>query len=67
MFIDGQFVDAVSQKTYDVYNPATGEVIARVPLADKEDVDTAVAAASRGIIGESGQPRRGTYYASRII
>jgi len=30
MFIDGRWVEAVSGKTFDTYNPATGEVLARV-------------------------------------
>jgi 1-pyrroline dehydrogenase len=45
MFVDGEFVDALSGETMDVLNPATGEVIAEVPKAGKEDVDRAVAAA----------------------
>ena len=31
MLIDGRFVPAASGKTFPVYNPATGEVVARVP------------------------------------
>ncbi|WP_298629693.1 CoA-acylating methylmalonate-semialdehyde dehydrogenase [uncultured Thermus sp.] len=37
----------VSRPTLPVYNPATGEVIEEVPLSGKEEVDQAVAAASR--------------------
>jgi len=47
LFIDGRFVDSVSRKTFPTYNPATGEVIAHVAEADKEDVDLAVRAARR--------------------
>ena len=47
MLIDGQLVDAVSGKTFDVYNPATEEVIAKAPLGGKEDIDKAVAAAKK--------------------
>jgi phenylacetaldehyde dehydrogenase len=47
MLIDGRFVPAASGKTFPVYNPATGEVIARVPEAETEDVDRAVSAARR--------------------
>jgi phenylacetaldehyde dehydrogenase len=47
MLIDGRFVSAASGKTFPVYNPATGEVIAQVPEAEAEDVDRAVAAARR--------------------
>jgi phenylacetaldehyde dehydrogenase len=47
MLIDGEMVPAVSGKTFPVYNPATGGVIANVPQGDKADVDLAVAAARR--------------------
>src|SRR3984957_959988 len=47
MLIDGKQVSAESGKTFAVYNPATGGVIANVPEGDKADVDLAVAAARR--------------------
>jgi phenylacetaldehyde dehydrogenase len=47
MLIDGRQVPAVSGKTFAVYDPATGGVIANVPEGDKADVDLAVAAARR--------------------
>ena len=47
LYIDGKFVPAASGKTFPVFNPATGEVIAHVPEAEQEDVDRAVAAARR--------------------
>jgi phenylacetaldehyde dehydrogenase len=47
MLIDGKMVGAVSGETFEVYNPATGTVIANVPSADKADIDLAVAAARR--------------------
>jgi len=47
MLIDGRMVGALSGQTFEVYNPATGQVIADVPEADKADVDLAVAAARR--------------------
>ena len=47
LLIDGKLVPAASGKTFAVYDPATGTVIANVPEADKEDVDRAVAAARR--------------------
>jgi phenylacetaldehyde dehydrogenase len=47
MLIDGRFVLAASGKTFPVYNPATGEVVAKVPEAEAEDVDRAVVAARR--------------------
>ncbi len=47
LLIDGQWVDAASGKTFPVYNPATGEVLANVAEGDKEDIDRAVKAARR--------------------
>ena len=44
-FIGGSFVASTSDETVDVVNPATEEVITRVPAGSLEDVDAAVAAA----------------------
>lgn len=52
MLIDGKWVPAASGKCFDVVNPATGDVLARVAEGDKEDIDRAVAAANRAF--ESG-------------
>lgn len=46
-FIDGKFMDAVSGKTFNSINPATGGVLTRVAECDAEDVDLAVAAGRR--------------------
>ncbi|MDT2047848.1 methylmalonate-semialdehyde dehydrogenase (CoA acylating) [Priestia aryabhattai] len=45
-YIGGQWVEASTSRTEPVYNPATGEVIANVPLSTKEDVDRAVETAN---------------------
>jgi betaine-aldehyde dehydrogenase len=45
MLIDGRMVHAHDRAELDVLNPATGEVVARVPSAGERDVDSAVAAA----------------------
>ena len=47
MLVDGAWVPAASGRTFDTHDPATGEVLASVPLGDVEDVDRAVAAARR--------------------
>jgi aldehyde dehydrogenase (NAD+) len=47
MLIDGKWADAVSGKTFETLNPATGQVIANVAEGDKADVDKAVKAARR--------------------
>jgi phenylacetaldehyde dehydrogenase len=45
MLINGQWVEAASGKTFPTYNPATGEVLARVAEGDREDINRAVKAA----------------------
>lgn len=45
--IDGHLCSASDGSTYDVLNPATGEVIGQVPDSTATDVDTAIAAARR--------------------
>ncbi len=50
--IDGKWVPAAGGKDFDVFNPADGSVIARVPDSDKEDINRAVTAARRAF--ESG-------------
>jgi len=47
MYINGEFVESVSGKTFDTYNPATGEVLATVYEAGPEDIDLAVKAARK--------------------
>lgn len=46
LYIDGQWVDAASGKTFATVDPATEQVICQVAEADKEDVDRAVKAAT---------------------
>ncbi len=45
--VDGQAVDSVSGETYDIVNPATGEVYASAPASGAEDVDRAMKAAEK--------------------
>jgi len=52
LFIDGQWVDSESGKTFQTPNPATGETLAEVAEADKADIDKAVAAARRAFDGK---------------
>ncbi|MDH4333843.1 MAG: aldehyde dehydrogenase family protein [Chloroflexota bacterium] len=49
MIIGGEPVDAADGQTFDVINPATGELLARAPLGGKVDVDRAVAAAQKAL------------------
>src|SRR6476659_10347663 len=52
LFIDGQWVDAESGKTFQTPNPATGETLAEIAEADKADIDKAVSAARRAFEGK---------------
>ena len=46
-YIDGQWIDSVTGKTYTRNNPATGELVAEYTSSSAADVDKAVAAATR--------------------
>ncbi len=46
-FINGEHVKGTSGRFSDVYNPATGEIIAKVPLASDEEMDAAIKAAEK--------------------
>jgi len=52
LLIDGKWLPAVSEATFEVKNPASGATIARAAEGDKLDVDAAVRAARRAF--ESG-------------
>jgi malonate-semialdehyde dehydrogenase (acetylating)/methylmalonate-semialdehyde dehydrogenase len=55
-WIAGRWVEAQTDRTEPVYNPATEEVLASVPLSTKEDVDRAVAAAKEAFKAWSRTP-----------
>ncbi|WP_342677988.1 aldehyde dehydrogenase family protein [Methanofollis sp. UBA420] len=55
MLIGGAWVDASSERTMDVVNPATWETIERVPLGGPEDGGAAVEAAGEALAGWAGQ------------
>ncbi|RKD69653.1 methylmalonate-semialdehyde dehydrogenase [acylating] [Sinobaca qinghaiensis] len=46
-YINGKWVDAKASATEEIPNPATGEIIAHVPISNKEDVDDAVQVAEK--------------------
>ena len=54
MFINGEFVDAISGATFEVTNPATGESLGQVPDGAAEDAEAAIAAADEAF-GEWSQ------------
>src|SRR5579884_1356376 len=47
MLVGGKWIDSSSKDFTNVYNPSTGEVIAKVPVGSKQDVHTAVEAAQK--------------------
>jgi succinate-semialdehyde dehydrogenase/glutarate-semialdehyde dehydrogenase len=53
MFINGQWVPAVSGREFEVTDPATGEVIGSVPDGDARDATVAIAAADAAFAGWS--------------
>jgi acyl-CoA reductase-like NAD-dependent aldehyde dehydrogenase len=56
LFVDGKWIASSSPETIDVINPATEEVIDRVPAGSAADVDAAVAAARRAFEAWAGTP-----------
>src|SRR5262244_3901603 len=49
MYINGEWVEGASKRTFPVYDPSTEEVIAQVPDGDADDVNRAVAAAKTAV------------------
>ncbi|AMV17059.1 aldehyde dehydrogenase family protein [Planctomyces sp. SH-PL14] len=49
LFINNEWVESSSKKSFETYNPATGEVIASVSEGSGDDVDRAVKAARRAL------------------
>lgn len=47
MLIDGQWVESASGKTFPVFDPVTGDILAQVAEGDKEDIERAVKVARR--------------------
>src|SRR5580704_8729895 len=45
-FVNGRWIESTATEWLDVPNPATGEVLARVPLSGPDEVNAAVEAAS---------------------
>ena len=48
-YIGGQWVESTSKQMEDVPNPATGEILLRVPLSTKEDLDQSCCNCKRSI------------------
>ena len=52
MFIDGEWVDSESKKTFESLNPETNKAWAIVPEASSKDVDRAVKSAQKAFEGK---------------
>ncbi|MCO5600978.1 hypothetical protein L7F22_055095 [Adiantum nelumboides] len=66
LFIDGEFMDAISGKTFETVDPRSGEAITSVAEADAADVEKAVKAA-RKAFDEGPWPRLSGYERGRIL
>ena len=64
LYIDGEFIQAGSRKEQDILNPATHQVIGKLPHATREDLDRALAAAARAF---EGWKRTSTLERSKIL
>ena len=47
LYIDGEFIQGGGRREQDVFNPATNQVIGKLPHATTEDLDRALASAQR--------------------
>ncbi|MFQ5877596.1 MAG: CoA-acylating methylmalonate-semialdehyde dehydrogenase [Acidobacteriota bacterium] len=55
-YVNGEWYEPRERDWLEVENPSTGEVIARVPMSDREDVGAAVAAARAAFPGWAATP-----------
>ncbi|EXB37032.1 Aldehyde dehydrogenase family 2 member C4 [Morus notabilis] len=66
LFINGEFVDSVSGRTFETKDPRNGEVIAKVAEGNREDVDLAVKAA-RAAFDHGPWPRLSGFERAKIM
>jgi len=66
LFINGEYVSAVSGKTFPVLNPANNEVLTQLAEAGVEDVNRAVAAA-RKAFDEGPWPKMKTADRAKMV
>ena len=55
-FVNGEWKTSKTEKYMDVYNPSTGEVIARTPCCTQEEVEEAIASAKAAFPAWSNTP-----------
>ena len=67
MIIDGEKVSGGGRRTFDVVNPATGEAIGALPLAEPADLDRALEVAASGLpdLAQSTPQERAAVLAGR--
>ncbi|HKV43191.1 MAG TPA: aldehyde dehydrogenase family protein [bacterium] len=56
VFIGGEWLGTAAGRSFPTFNPATGEALGSVPLADAADVDRAVGAAAEAFPGWAATP-----------
>lgn len=63
-YVNGAWVESRSGRQEEVFNPATGEVIAHVPLSSREELDAAALAAAGAypLWSKVAVPRRARYF-----
>jgi len=66
-YIDGKWVDAADGERFDVFNPATGEVVATAPNSKKADAERAIDAARRTFDEGAWWPRTSERERGRIL
>src|SRR5690554_6900544 len=68
MMINNEWVDGVSSKTIEVFDPSTEEKLCDVAIAGKEDIDLAVEAAQKAFEGswKNMSPHERAKYLFRI-
>ena len=49
-YVNGEFIDSSSGKTFEVHDPSTGKLIGKMAEANKQDTENAIAAASTAFV-----------------
>ena len=66
-YVDGTWVDAVDGERFDVFNPATGEIVATAPHSKQADAERAIDAARRSFDEGTWWPRTSERQRGRIL
>ena len=60
LLIDGEWVESQTTEWHDIINPATQQVLAKVPFATAEEVDAAISAAQAPCHANQASPKKTT-------